>query len=301
MYVYLIVCYGTVLCSPGCTVEHDHTVRRELMQFDPKIGSNKTSTKTQSIVNSAISSHPKIDHTMLRSFVPLLLVLLNYNSHCFTSVITAPRQHNHPTTTSLYSQNTEIFVISLEGVAIDMTDWRIQQGIRAALDSWPHLLDFMGEEQKWLRNKMSALSHVMTRRPGYSPTCDFAMLTRLLLEEQSLDGGRSTGKMGKYASRFHPSSCDNRGASTSGGTAGSRPLTVGEIEVNWCDGACLSETLMTRYNIHGQNPLIILQKCINKQPKKVKRSLYTLYETDIPSHAHKHTHTLSLQSFLYNP
>lgn len=211
---------------------------------------------------------------MLRFFVPLLVQLLNYNVHCFTPVTTTPRQHHHPTITSLYTHNAEIFVVSLEGVAIDMKDWRIQQGIRAALDTWPHLHDFVEQDQEWLRNKMTALSHVMTRRPGLSLSCDYAMLTRLLLEEQSLDGGCSTGKTGKYASRFHPSSCDTGGASTSGGTAGSRPLTVGEIEVNWCDGACLSETLLTRYNIHGQNPLTILQKCIKEQPKKVS-AMYT--------------------------
>jgi hypothetical protein len=238
---------------------------------------------------------------MLRSFVPLLLVLLNYNSHCFTSVTTTctPRQHHHPTATSLYSHNTEIFVVSLEGVAIDMTDWRIQQGIRAALDAWPHLLDFVKQDQKWLRNKMTALSHVMTRRPQFSPSCDYAILTRLLLEEQSLDAGRSTGKTGKYASRFHPSSSDNSVASTRGRAAGSRPLTVGEIEVNWCDGACLSETLMTRYNIHGQNPLIILQKCINEQPKKVS-DLYTQYVLYTPTYTRSHTHTLFNLSTIFH-
>ncbi len=96
-------------------------------------------------------------------------------------------------------------------------------------------------------------------------TCDYALLARLLLEEQQLDQNKSVGKKGKYASKYHPrkDSLSPQDCSTS--SSGSRPLTVGEIEVNWSDGACLSETLLTRYNVNGKNPLNVLQTYIVQQ------------------------------------
>jgi hypothetical protein len=206
-------------------------------------------------------------------FLVILLVSVS-NVHCFTSItITSTstrRQHHHARSST--SHNAEIFVVSLEGIVLDMVDWRSRHGIQAALDTWPHLHDLVGDQQEWLRNKMKALSHVLTRRPGLSPTCDYAMLARLLLEEQALDQGRSSGKTGKYASRFHPSSSNGSTSSPRQDTVGSRPLTVGEIEANWCDGASLSETLLTRYIVNGKSPVPVLQTCIEKQsllPPKV--------------------------------
>lgn len=165
----------------------------------------------------------------------------------------------------------------------------MEQGIRAALSTWPHLQqqqdhNYLGgnndnddddddQKHQWLRNKMAALAHVMTKRPGLSPTVDYAMLARLLLEEQLLDQGRSVGKSGNYASQFHPatSSSTNHTTTASSSTtrkptgAGSRPLTVGEIDVNWVDGACLSETLVARYHVNGKNPLTILHEFLVTQ------------------------------------
>ena len=171
---------------------------------------------------------------------------------------------------------------------MDTRDWRIQQGIQAAIDTWPHLTDllsFENDDTTWLRNKMKALSHCMTSHVGYSQTCDYALLARLLLEEQELDEGRSSGKTGKYASRFHPSIStgesvvaeSSSNTNESSNSNGSRPLTVGEIEVNWSDGACLSETLLARYNVDKKNPLAAIQASIERQCKVEKVSECSFY------------------------
>lgn len=209
---------------------------------------------------------------------------LSHNHHFPSSRTITPRAsqasslHSSSHDTS-DSHNNEIYIVSVDDVIIDTTERRIQQGIDAALKTWPELKDLLrsnGDDSSWLVNKMAALSHCMTTRTGYSSTCDYALLTRLLLEEQELDKGRSVGKTGKYASRFHPSSSsndddDDESSSVSTATRSSsnnnhsRPLTVGEIEVNWADGACLSETVMTRYNVNGKNPLPVIQENINRQ------------------------------------
>jgi len=186
--------------------------------------------------------------------------------------------------------SSEIFVLSFDGAIANTQEWRVLQGIDAALATWPHLKALLGEEEddhesngddimsdrEWLVNKMTALSHVMHARPGSSLSCEYAMLARLLIEEQELDNGRSVGKGGKYASRFHPSSSsrksqqpqqDESSSSSSSSTAaqqGSRPLTVGEISANWNDGGHLSDTLLVRYNVDGKNPLPILKENLKK-------------------------------------
>jgi hypothetical protein len=168
-----------------------------------------------------------------------------------------------------------IIVASIDGVVLDTRDMRIHQGIQAAVDTWPHLSDLvLGNDTSWILNKMKALSHCMRTHAGYSHSCDYALLARLLLEEQLLDEGRSSGQNGKYASRFHPSipSCEsnvaeksNSNPNASSSINGSRPLTVGEIGVNWSDGACLSETLLSRYNVDKKNPLAAIQESIQGQ------------------------------------
>lgn len=169
-----------------------------------------------------------------------------------------------------------IIVASIDGVVLDTRDLRIHQGIQAAVDTWPHLSDLVlgNNDTSWLLNKMKALSHCMTTHVGYSVSCDYALLARLLLEEQVLDEGRSSGQKGKYASRFHPSipsfesnvaESSNSNPNASSSINRSRPLTVGEIEVNWSDGACLSETLLSRYNIDKKNPLAAIQESIQRQ------------------------------------
>ena len=74
--------------------------------------------------------------------------------------------------------------------------------------------------------------------------CDSVLLTRLLLEEQLLDGDRSNGRGGKYGGKFHPTLSleDNEPSKEGRSKVGSRPLTVGEIYANWKelrDVACM--------------------------------------------------------------
>ena len=64
--------------------------------------------------------------------------------------------------------------------------------------------------------------------------CDAVLLSRVLLEEQRLDCGRSNGRGGKYGSKFHPPVKADMGTGVRGRSrAGSRPLTVGELYENW--------------------------------------------------------------------
>mmetsp|Transcript_15069 Transcript_15069/g.42527 ORF Transcript_15069/g.42527 Transcript_15069/m.42527 type:complete len:121 (-) Transcript_15069:789-1151(-) len=43
---------------------------------------------------------------------------------------------------------------------------------------------------------------------------------------------------------------------------GIRPLTVGEISVNWSDGGMVRNTVRTRFHIAYENPIPILQEII---------------------------------------
>ena len=189
---------------------------------------------------------------------------------------------------SLHHSNSQhdTFVVSLDGALANTVEWRIRHGIQAAARTWPQQLhcivssssndavDAVLDNNEWLSNKMKALSHVMMERPGLSLTCDFALLARMLVEEQELDRGRSVGLNGKYASKFHPSTHLSSSTSTTSyastesqrrtndGSTGSRPLTVGEISANWSEGALLSDTVMVKYNVEGKNPLPILQSAV---------------------------------------
>jgi hypothetical protein len=117
----------------------------------------------------------------------------------------------------------KIFVLNWDGCVANTVPWRIESGIHAAMKVWPDLPlleDLRNHNDAWLRNKLSALSHVLlasssgssssigsdTTTPPLlaSLSCEYALAARLLLEEQRLDGGESNGKSGKYASRFHP-------------------------------------------------------------------------------------------------
>jgi hypothetical protein len=106
----------------------------------------------------------------------------------------------------------------------------------------------------WLRNKLAAMSAVLPHPPSETThvACEYALAARLLLEEQTLDQNRSTGKQGKYAIKFHPRK-DIAGVTSSTGT---RPLTVGELSTNWRDG--LRETLLIKY----QSPLPVLEETV---------------------------------------
>ena len=162
------------------------------------------------------------------------------------------------------SLSKEIFLLSYDGTVAETTDWRISHGIDLAFSVWPKLkrLSVMSESDNddWLRTKMKAVSDVMVSRPGVSLSCDYALLARLLIEEQQLDQGRSNGASGKYASKFHPQQDTPKRLTV--GDHSTRPLTVGEITTNWNRGGCLAETLQVKYHIDYENPLPVLQERI---------------------------------------
>jgi hypothetical protein len=123
----------------------------------------------------------------------------------------------------------------------------------------------------WLHNKLTALSHVFCSDGGASVTCEYALAVRLLVDEQRLDQGRSSGRTGKYASKFHPrtnleESFRRRMEAGKGETSstGSRPLTVGEIAANWSEGGMIRDTLLVRYHCDRKFPLPVLQQALDQ-------------------------------------
>ena len=169
--------------------------------------------------------------------------------------------------------SSEIFLLSFDGTVAQTREYRIDVGIDLAFAAWPHLNDLTviaaTDNHEWLRNKMRALSHILISRPHVSLSCDYALLARLLIEEQELDGARSNGSRGKYGSKFHPQTSannnnssnnnNNNKVSSEDSTRQTRPLTVGEIAANWNKGGCLGETVLTTYHVNYKNPLPILQ------------------------------------------
>jgi hypothetical protein len=148
-------------------------------------------------------------------------------------------------------------------VVADTTDWRIEQGIQAAVQVWPHLL-VGGEDSTWLESKMRAIAPQLGAAAGMSlprtcsTTVEYAILARLLIEEQQLDP--SVGKTGKYASKYHPQGSMKSIAIPS--ARSSRPLTVGEIQANWIDNNLL-DTLLIKYAVDKKNPIPVLEDCID--------------------------------------
>ena len=174
--------------------------------------------------------------------------------------------------------SSEIFLLSFDGTVAQTTEYRITVGIDLAFAAWPHLKDLAviasaeadpngtdsNNQHEWLRNKMRALSHVLVARPDVSLTCDYALLARLLMEEQELDGFRSNGSRGKYGSKFHPQTSSSSSKSASESTRQTRPLTVGEIASNWNKGGCIGETVLTKYHVNYKNPLPMLQEKVEE-------------------------------------
>jgi hypothetical protein len=153
---------------------------------------------------------------------------------------------------------TPVTCLSWDGIVADTTNWRMVQGIKAALHVWPFLDDKSGGigDSTWLRNKMRAVApHLGGLEQHLS--VEYALLARLLLEEQQLDP--SVGKSGKYASKFHPQGPKSIAIPSA---RSSRPLTVGEIQANWREN--LLDTLLVRYAVDKKNPVPILQLCIDQ-------------------------------------
>jgi hypothetical protein len=197
-------------------------------------------------------------------------------------------------------KNKKIFVLNWDGCVANTVPWRIESGIHAAMKVWPDLPlieDLQNHNDAWLRNKLSALSHVLlssssiSRSSGgkdiitqSSLSCEYALAARLLLEEQRLDAGESNGKSGKYASRFHPQHQQKQQGekdeevdrpqqsqrrrqttkpqqrSNNNSNRSSRPLTVGEVAANWAEGGMIRDMVRLRYHCNYKDPLPILQQ-----------------------------------------
>ncbi len=164
----------------------------------------------------------------------------------------------------LFYSSSDIFVLSYDGVVADTNEWRANLAIKVALETWPHLQEYITDDDnnEWLINKVSALLPVTLSDKNGMMGCDAVLLARLLLEEQLLDEGRSNGRSGKYGSKFHPSSSDKAIDENSGGGNGSRPLTVGEITANWNDGAYLKDTVRIKYNVDRKDPIPVIKGVI---------------------------------------
>lgn len=224
----------------------------------------------------------------------LLLALTSSASFVSKNNLATPQRHTTPTTLFQASSNNDLdlYIYSIDGTLASMSEYKSKIAIQAALEVWPSLLSVVEElgmkpfdssanndDYSWLIRKLGALSSITQQ--GDSPDemlgCDEVLLTRMMLEEQLLDDGRSDGRGGKYGGKFHP----EKRTSTSAGTQpkpGSRPLTVGEIFANWQE---------LRYVTHNKYPFLKQNqdgKVTMSDPlpeiRRVLRELYSQEETE---------------------
>jgi len=178
--------------------------------------------------------------------------LLQLNS--FNDATNKEEENNQPPT----------FILSFDGVVANTAPTRASIAIEAALQTWPQLQENIAVQQtsdlSWLNNKIQALLHVTESSNEGLMGCEAVILARMLIEEQMLDEGRSIGKSGKYASKFHPTSENENivNENKRRNKSGSRPLTVGEIAANW--EANLVDSLFVKYNVNGKSPLPKIRK-----------------------------------------
>jgi len=147
------------------------------------------------------------------------------------------------------------------GCVVDTSSWRIHRAYKAAALLWPELEEKLqtaitavatatvDRKTSWLTNKMIAIARVLDEDTRYfSATAQHVLAVRLLVEEQELDQGQSPGT-GKYGSLYHPRQVedDSYQSDEQEGMNGSRPLTVGEITLNWCE--LLLDTLPIKYRV----------------------------------------------------
>ena len=210
----------------------------------------------------------------IRSCISFLLPYHTTRIHA--SAIASTNNNN----SGIFNENSgesHLVVIDSDSL-LNTIEHRSALGIKAALAAWPKLQKeqvLQQPDQSWLTTKLSALSHVLTDENCGSPstTCEFALATRLILEEQALDEGESNGKRGKYASKYHPrndgskdtdttTKTSSSSPSSSSSSSSTRPLTVGEISANW--NTSLRETLLMRYHCDYKDPMPILQRFIDK-------------------------------------
>ena len=255
---------------------------------------------------SSPSQHKGSSSVRRQASFPTSLCLSNIN---IDEVTSSTSKNNHIE---------KLIVLNWDGCLADTVQWRIESGIRAANHAWPGIIPMtddddddgalsgsrntlssssIDENNAWLRNKLSAISHVFgapNSDVDVSRTCEYALATRLLVEEQRLDEGRSIGKSGKYASQFHPqqtsanqsnnetttdtsstSKTKSKRKKSESTTTGSRPLTVGEIAANWVEGGMIRDTVRMKYHCKYKDPLPLLQEGLgnNQTPLEDRRFL----------------------------
>ncbi len=179
-------------------------------------------------------------------------------------------------------QSSTVVVMDWECL-LDALPYHIELGIHAARTTWPHLNDLCNfdSDRDWLENKLFAMSHVLGSPEGPDKSrhiaCEYALATRLILEEQALDRNESTGKNGKYARKFHPRSEINGNNDFEKEKSRSRrPLTAGELAVNWRE--FIRSTLIVKYargpdgRFSNQEPMEALEQAIQEylSPKNRK-------------------------------
>lgn len=194
------------------------------------------------------------------------------------------------------NESIDLYIYSIDGTLASTTQYQSKVAIRAALEVWPSLHSVIEElgmtnitsnddfsstdDYVWLLNKLGALSSITQQ--GDSPDemlgCDEVLLTRMLLEEQLLDGGRSPGT-GKYGGKFHPTKSSSSTKSVGEKSrVGSRPLTVGEIFANWSE---------LREVIHNKYPFIMRTgqdgklKMADPLPE-IREKLCKMYSSNLP-------------------
>jgi hypothetical protein len=184
----------------------------------------------------------------------LAVALVSATSSAFVNLATpraTPQRHTPMLLRSSTNHDHDLYIYSIDGTLASMTDYKSKIAIRAALEVWPSLHSVLDEldmkpfednaacidDYSWLIQKLGALSSITQQ--GDSPDemlgCDEVLLARLLLEEQLLDDGRSSGRGGKYGGKFHPAKSTTTSVGGGKPKVGSRPLTVGEILANWSE------------------------------------------------------------------
>lgn len=194
----------------------------------------------------------------------LLAPLLLATSTAFVSNNNLPTLQPKQLFQTSMNEDVDLYLYSFESALSNMVEYKSKIAIQAAIRVWPSLLSVVEElgmqpyddadsrdDYLWLIQKLGALSSLTQQ--GDSPDemlgCEEVLLTRMLLEEQLLDDGRSNGRGGKYGGKFHP----GKGTATkmeekkNANHVGSRPLTVGEIYANWSE---------LRYVTHNKYPFL---------------------------------------------
>ena len=244
---------------------------------------------------------------MLSKLLPSLCYLLVSSANAFVTPISSLSSSSsrariaalHPSPRLCVAKNNEcidLYIYSIDGTLASTTQYQSKIAIRAALEVWPSLhsvIDELGmmsiassddfsrtDDYVWLLNKLGALSSITQQ--GDSPDemlgCDEVLLTRMILEEQLLDGGRSPGS-GKYGGKFHPTKSSSSTKSLGEKSrVGSRPLTVGEIYANWSE---------LREVIHNKYPFI-MKTSQDGKPKmadplpEIRSKLRKMYSSNLP-------------------